>query len=465
MTAIVWFRQDLRIQDNPALTHACNEHEEVIFLYIKEPNSPLLLGRAQGWWLHHSLKSLNKALTAKGNSLWLKTGDALSILTKLIKSHGVTHVYWNRCYEPLLNQRDELIKAALEKENKNVTTFNRSLLIEPLAIKNQENQFYKVFTPFWKQCLNKIAVSLTPAPNKWPEPLKPDSEQLEDWKLLPTNPDWAFQFGDFWTPGEEGAHRRFEQFIEDHLDQYKEFRDYPEQEATSRLSPHLHFGEISPHQIWIELEHFKTQPHIPVNTIEKFISEIGWREFSYYLLNHFPKLEKKNFQSKFDDFPWKTNKEALHRWQTGRTGYPIVDAGMKELWSTGYMHNRVRMITASFLTKDLLIDWRKGADWFLDTLLDADLACNSANWQWVAGSGADAAPYFRIFNPVTQGEKFDPKGLYVKRWLPELKSLPSECIHKPWTAKGQYDLKQYPPPIVDHSHARKLALQNYKEIS
>lgn len=456
MTAIVWFRNDLRLLDNPALLNACREHDCIIPIYINDPNTPLLLGAAQKWWLHYSLTALHQALQSHGLSLHLKFGDALAIINALIKSHNVTHLYWNNVYEPKHLQRDGIIKAALEKEKIEVSTFNASLLIEPAAFKNQKGDYYKVFTSFWKAGLNLIKVPEAQTINQWPESVSFKADALNDWKLLPQNPDWASRFAKCWQPGERGALDKLENFTDHLLNHYLENRDLPAVHGTSRLSPHLHFGEISPQQIWRAI-HSMGHGSNEAST-RHFLSELGWREFSYYLLYHFPKLPDDNFQSKFDEFPWETDDEAFNRWQAGKTGYPIVDAGMRELWQTGYMHNRVRMIVASFLTKDLLIDWRQGAAWFADTLLDADLANNSAGWQWVAGSGADAAPYFRIFNPILQGEKFDPEGDYVKRWIPELKDIPKKWIHKPW------EVSTYLKPIVDHREAREIALSRFKHL-
>ncbi|WP_133130824.1 cryptochrome/photolyase family protein [Legionella yabuuchiae] len=463
MTGIVWFRNDLRLEDNLALSHACEEQDCLILLYIQDPNSPLILGEAQTWWLHQSLSSFQQKLEQHSLKLCLKRGDSLAILREMTKAHHVTQIYWNTVYEPLQLQRDAMIKAFFKDEGVSVKSYNSSLLIEPENIKTQENTFYKVFTPFWKQCLREIQVPKVTTISKHPSSPDLESEDLSEWNLLPSSPNWANKFHDFWIPGEDGAQQQLENFIERSLAQYADKRDMLAEQATSRLSPHLHFGELGPRQVWRAMVAAEDSADISDKAVDKFLAEVGWREFSYYLLYHFPKLPKENVQSKFDDFPWEEDEEALNRWQTGQTGYPIVDAAMRELWETGYMHNRARMIVASFLTKDLLIDWRKGADWFLHTLLDADLANNSAGWQWVAGSGADAAPFFRIFNPVLQSEKFDPNGEYIKQWIPELRDVSTKIIHAPW--KSDKKIKDYPEPMVDHSNARELALERYKQIT
>lgn len=404
-----------------------------------------------------------------GLDLCLKQGNALSIINKLLKNHPIEAIYWNRCYEPSSIQRDTHIKDELKQNGLKVNSFNGSLFNEPWTIHNKSGGYFKVFTPFWKHCIQQIIAPEIETLNSHCSTPTVLSESLSDWHLLPHNPNWAKEFSDHWQPGEHGASNKLNTFIEHHLQSYKEARNEPNKMATSLLSPHLHFGEISPWQIWRAIQEAMLDPHCDLRSAEHFLSEMGWREFSYYLLYHFPSLPNQNFRQQFDAFPWQENKEHLICWQKGLTGFPIVDAGMRELWKTGYMHNRVRMITASFLIKDLLIDWRSGAKWFYDTLLDADLASNSASWQWVAGTGTDSAPYFRIFNPTLQGEKFDPQGEYVKKWVPELKEVPAKWIHKPWDApKGMLPLtlgNQYPHPIVDHALARKIALESYQSIN
>ena len=465
--AIVWFRQDLRLSDNPAWAEACRHHDIVIPIYIlDETTSPL--GGAQRWWLHHSLTSLDRDLKKLGLSLCLRQGKALDSLEQLVRDVQIEAIYWNRCYEPAAIERDIAIKKFFQTAGIRVVSAKGNLLHEPWQITNKTGHFFKVFTPYWRACLKQMN---SPEPSiipHTPQSLEVHSDSLASWNLLPAKPNWAEAFGDYWQPGEAGAHMKLADFINLHLQGYSTSRDEPAKDTTSKLSPHLHFGEISPWQIWRAIETAQLDPHCDLKSVERFLSELGWREFSYHLLYHVPSLPSANFKSDFDAFPWKNDADFLKRWQEGTTGYPIVDAGMRELWHTGYMHNRVRMIVASFLTKDLLIDWRWGASWFLDTLVDADLASNSAGWQWVAGCGADAAPYFRIFNPVLQGEKFDPMGDYVKRWVPELTSVPLQWIHKPWMAPqdklGLCLGKDYPEPMVDHLEARKKALLDYKML-
>jgi deoxyribodipyrimidine photo-lyase len=458
--AIVWFRQDLRLSDNPAFAEACRQNDRVIPIYILDDTAPL--GRAQRWWLHHSLASLDEGLKKVGLSLCLLKGKALDILEQLVQDHQIDVIYWNRCYEPDVIQRDTKIKEFFQKCDIRVVSTNGGLLHEPWEITNATGHFFKVFTPYWRACLKQMNIPEAYTITRLPKSLVVNSDSLASWKLLPANPNWAEAFQHYWQPGEEGAHKKLADFVDNHLKGYSISRDEPAKDATSKLSPHLHFGEISSWQIWRAIQSEKSDKDCDLKSVERFLSEIGWREFSYYLLYHVPSIPNENFKSAFDAFPWKNDPAFLKCWQKGKTGYPIVDAGMRELWHTGYMHNRVRMIVASFLTKDLFIDWRIGASWFLDTLVDADLASNSASWQWVAGCGADAAPYFRIFNPVLQGEKFDPHGDYVKQWVPELRTVPAQWIHKPWMApQNIMDLCLYPKPIVDHQEARKKALLNY----
>lgn len=464
--ALMWFRQDLRCTENPALTSAC-QHQSLIPLYIDDTSSGIM-GGAQRWWLHHSLASLQENLHQQGLDLCLRRGDPLTILLQMVKAHQVEAVYWNRCYEPASIARDQIIKAALKQAGVAVYSSNGSLLNEPWTVKNQNGGYFKVFTPYWKQSLKQLNPPVVHGMSHWPAGVPCESDDLSDWRLLPNKPDWAYEFSRYWQPGETGAEEKLSHFIADNLQEYKYLRDIPAKDATSRLSPHLHFGEISPWRIWRAIEQSKQNPQADFASAERFLAELGWREFSYHLLYHFPQLPDSNFRADFDAFPWKLDEDALRCWQRGMTGYPIVDAGMRELWRTGYMHNRVRMIVASFLTKDLFIDWRVGASWFWDTLVDADLANNSASWQWVAGSGADAAPYFRIFNPVLQGEKFDPLGVYVCQWVPELAKVPLRWLHKPWEAPaGSLGLtlgRDYPKPIVDHAKARTLALATWQAI-
>jgi len=466
--AIFWFRQDLRLFDNPALYKACQNHSEIILLYIQDKPLNKVKKTAQSWWLHHSLKKLSESLQAHQLSLTLKTGQVEEIFQELLSTNQIDAVYWNRCYEPMQIDRDQKLKSWLKQKKVHTESFNGFLLNEPWEVLNQQGGHYKVFTPFWKQCLKQMNIKPEAHITQWPKALNCDGENLEDWQLLPENPNWAQDFSSYWSPGEEGAQQKLQAFINNKLYHYKEARNNPAVQATSCLSPHLHFGEISPWKIYRVCCQYQLQhPEHDLNT-QHFMSEMGWREFSYSLLYYFPKLTTDNFRPEFDQFPWHQYPEGLERWKHGQTGYPIVDAGMRELWHTGTMHNRVRMIVASFLIKDLFIDWREGAKWFDLTLLDADMASNYASWQWVAGSGADAAPYFRIFNPCLQGEKFDPQGAYVRTWVKELELVPNKWIHHPWDApSGSLGITlglDYPHPIVDHNQARHKALAYYQKI-
>ena len=465
---LVWFRQDLRLTDNPALSVASAIGAPIIPLYVLDDETPgnLRMGGASRWWLDHSLVALDTSLRQIGSELVLRRGAAERELARLLEETGARSVYWNRCYEPFAVARDTRIKQFLSDKGIDVHSFNAALLFEPWEIETKAGDPYKVFTPFWRACLNA-----PPRPDPLPPPAElicpdefPKGDRLKDWDLSPTQPNWAAEFEDEWYPGEDAALALLDDFLERRVTDYATGRDRPDKRLTSRLSPYLHFGEIGPRQIWHAVD--RKQPGA-----DKFLSEIGWREFCYHLLSHFPSIPAENLRPAFDDFPWRDDPDGLRAWQQGKTGYPIVDAGMRELWRTGWMHNRVRMISASFLIKDLLIDWRLGEAWFRDTLVDADLANNACGWQWVAGSGADAAPFFRIFNPVTQGQKFDPDGVYVRRFVPEIASLPDKWIHRPWDAPDQVLTEAgvilndtYPAPIVDHASARTRALEAFKSI-
>lgn len=462
-TAIVWFRQDLRLSENPAFFEACTAYDSVLPLYILDGKQSVL-GEAQAWWLHHSLTALTDSLQQQfGLTLVIRRGSPSEIIEAIADTLPIDGVYWNRCYEPLAIARDTSIKTDLKARGISVHTFNGSLLHEPWTIHNKQGEYFKVFTPYWKTCRKVLTCPPITEIQKRLHAFQIESETLDSLRLLPRL-NWASAFSEYWTPGEAGAQARLASFVTNELHGYKVARDFPAVQATSRLSPHLHFGEISPWAVVRAVEEAKLDPRADLAGAEHFLSELGWREFSYYLLYHFPTLPQENFKPEFDAFPWEHDDELLSRWQKGQTGYPLVDAGMRELWATGYIHNRVRMIAASFLVKDLLIDWRVGADWFLDTLVDADLANNSAGWQWVAGSGADAAPYFRIFNPVLQSQKFDPEGRYIRRWVPELSGFCKNQIHAPWEM-GEGRLKvDYPAPIVNHNEARVKALTYYKKL-
>jgi deoxyribodipyrimidine photo-lyase len=472
---LVWFRQDLRLADNPALNAAIASGRPVVACFILDDTpAPWAPGGASRWWLHNSLAALDRDLRARGATLVRRRGDPTVELPRLVGEIGAAEVMWNRCYEPEPVRRDTALKQLVTDLGVAASSFNAALLFEPWEIRTGGGGPFKVYSPFWRACLARgVDARPTPAPRRIPAPATPPASlDLAALELTPTKPDWAGGLRAAWTPGEAGAQARLKSFLENALDGYGDNRNRPDLAGTSRLSPHLHFGEIGPRQVWRAVETFAEAHPKHRKEADKFLSEIGWREFSTHLLFQAPDLPERNWKPQFDSFPWKDDPEALEAWRRGRTGYPIVDAGMRELWTTGWMHNRVRMIVASFLIKDLMIHWRAGEDWFWDTLVDADLAANAASWQWVAGSGADAAPYFRIFNPVTQGETYDPHGAYVRRWIPELAGLPDAVIHKPWTASEQALSeagivlgRDYPHPIVDHGDARNAALAAYKSLA
>jgi deoxyribodipyrimidine photo-lyase len=463
--ALLWFRQDLRLADNPALAAAARAGA-VIPVFILDDETPGLWkrGGASRWWLHHSLAALANDLAKRGSTLTLRRGPADKVISALVKETGARAVFWNRQYEPWAIARDTLIKDKLRAQGIEAHSFNSTLLREPWELKTGSGGPYRVFTPFWRAARESLgAVELAPEPKSISAPdTSPKSDSLVSWKLLPVKPDWATGFSPLWTPGEKGAQKRLEGFISDGLPLYAGNRDRPDIEATSRLSPYLHFGEIGPRQLW-KAASAAAQSGGQEKNADKFLSEVGWREFSYHLLYHFPHLPERNYKESFDAFPWNDSETNFRKWCRGQTGYPIVDAGMRELWTTGTMHNRVRMVTASFLIKHLLIPWQKGEAWFWDTLLDADLANNAASWQWVAGSGADAAPYFRIFNPIMQGEKFDPDGTYVRKWVPELQACDTKYVHRPWEAPD-FSRLRYPAPMIDHATARDRALKAFETL-
>lgn len=466
--AIVWLRQDLRLGDNPALRAAVDSNRPIILLYVLDDDTPgrWKLGGASRWWLHRSLEALGRDIAKRGGVLTLRRGAAAMVLQQLVDETGAAAVFWNRCYEPYAIARDTALKERLTKAGVEVTSCNGVLLFEPWTVKTKSGEPFKVYSPFWRTCLKMAARA--PAPrvkNLRRFSGEIASDALETWRLLPSSPNWALHFDAEWTPGEAGALRALDLFIEGQLSEYPEGRDQLGVAGTSRLSPHLHFGEISPVQVRASIEAAAAHDPTLGRGSEKYLAEIGWREFSANLLFHWPTLPESNWKDSFDAFPWRDDQSSFEAWTRGQTGYPVVDAAMRELWATGYMHNRARMIAASFLIKHLLIDWRRGEEWFWDTLCDADLANNAASWQWVAGSGADASPYFRIFNPVTQGERYDADGAYVRRWVPELANLPNSLLHKPWEADaralesaGVVVGKTYPHPIVDHAAARARAL-------
>ncbi|WP_371345823.1 deoxyribodipyrimidine photo-lyase [Ancylobacter sp. IITR112] len=471
--ALVWFRDDLRLDDNPAL-HAAQASGcplLLVFIHDEETSGQRPLGGAARWWLGRSLKALEAAVMAKGGELLLRRGPALNTLTRLAREVNAHTVYWNRRYGAAEIAVDTAVKSTLCQNGIAAESFGGNLLHEPWKVETQSGGPFRVFTPFYRRA-RMMTLRMPSRPGAhWRFGHLPANERLEDWDLEPRSPDWAGGLRAAWTPGEEGAREALTGFIDGAISGYAERRDRPDLPSTSRLSPHLRFGEISPHRVLAALRHAEADGSAATRDVEKFVSEVYWREFSYHLLFHFPEIGTANFNNRFDAFAWEDTPALLRAWQRGMTGYPIVDAGMRQLWQTGWMHNRVRMVAASFLIKHCLTDWRRGEAWFWDTLVDADPANNPASWQWVAGSGADAAPYFRIFNPVAQGEKFDPSGDYVRRYVPELAALPSETIHRPWEATPEV-LRQagvrlgdtYPRPIVNHALARDRALERFQAI-
>lgn len=472
---VVWFRNDLRTFDQPALSAAAATGAPVIGVYVLDDVSQgrWKPGAASRWWLHHSLAALERSLRELGGVLLLRRGKPVPVLTALAAECEAGAVYCSRAYEPWAAAQEAAAKQVLEKDGIAFKRFSGVLLREPEEVRTKTGDAYKVYTPFWRAlaALGAPAESLPRPKNLLPPAKKLATDGLADWGLLPTKPDWAGGFRETWQPGEEGALARLERFVDGPLKDYAKKRNFPADDATSRLSPHLHFGEISPRLCWHRATAAGQGRPAWDEGVETFLKELVWREFSYHLLTLFPELPDRPFRPEFAAYPWQSGAKALRAWQRGQTGYPIVDAGMRELWHTGIMHNRVRMVTASFLIKHLLLPWQEGEAWFWDTLVDADLASNAASWQWVAGSGADAAPYFRIFNPVTQGEKFDPDGRYVRRWVPEIATLPDNLIHAPWTATalelraaGVALGKTYPLPIVDHAEARVRALAGYEAV-
>lgn len=477
--SIVWFREDLRLADNEALAAACDSGAPLLCIYILDEESKGFRrhGGASRWWLHHSLAALQADIAAKGGRLDLFRGRAREIVPALAKAAGAGAVFWTRRYGGAEIAVDAALKEQLRATNAEAKSFNGHLLHEPWEVERQGGGGFMVYTPYWR------AASALPSPGAPVEAQReigqaayphgaPAAISLKDLALLPTKPDWARGLREAWTPGEEGARRRLAAFLDEGMKSYATKRNVLGDDATSRLSPHLRFGEISPRQIFAAVrDREETLAHAKTGAA-KFRAELGWREFNYHVLFNHPDLAKVNLQRRFDAMPWRNpSRDDLEAWRRGRTGYPIVDAGMRQLWTTGYMHNRVRMVTASFLIKHLLIDWRIGEEWFWDTLCDADPANNPMNWQWVAGSGADAAPYFRVFNPLLQGEKFDPNGAYVRRWVPEIAALPDKWIQKPWQAPeailreaGVEVGKTYPRPIIDLMEGRARALKAFESV-
>jgi len=473
---IVWFRDDLRLSDHPALQAAAATGRPLICLYVfdetSEPSGPRPIGGAARWWLAQSLRVLEKRLGSLGVPLLLRKGNATRIILELARESSAHGVFYNEIAQASHRAIENDIVTTLGEIDVQTNGFAGDLLAAPESVRTKEGRGLRVFTPFWRRVQ---AMGAPPSPLPAPLHLRAGEifagETVESLRLEPTHPDWASGLRETWTPGENAAEKRLENFLKENLAGYASDRDRPDRDGTSSLSPHLRFGEISPRQVWHAAQFAAAERPALASDADKFLSELGWREFCRHLLFDVPDLATRNLQPSFDAFPWQHDRMALAAWQRGQTGYPIVDAGMRQIWQTGVMHNRVRMVVASFLVKHLLIDWREGEQWFWDTLVDADAGSNPANWQWVAGCGADAAPYFRIFNPVLQGEKFDPDGSYVSRWVPELAQLPNKLIHRPWEATplelagaGITLGKTYPHPIVDHKAGRERALAAYGSI-
>ncbi len=462
---IVWFRDDLRLADNPALSAACRRGAPVVLLYVHDEESPEVrpLGGAGRWWLHHSLEDLATRLGAAGQTLILRSGPAHKVVPDVARASGAAALYWNRRYGAAA-ALDDRVAAGLSGTGMVIGAFEGNLLFPPEAIRTAGGDAFRVFTPFWR-ALHAAGDPRRPlpVPARIPAGVPVKNDDLAGLDLVPAGQDWTGGIRDAWRPGEPAAAAALDAFVA-RIGSYAADRDRPAAGATSRLSPYLRFGEISPRQIWHAVA--------PMPNAAKFLSELGWREFAWHLLNERPDLSVSNLKPAFDDFPWaETYADDIWAWRRGKTGYPMVDAGMRELWATGWMHNRARMIAASFLVKHLLADWRIGEEWFWDTLVDAEPASNPVNWQWVAGCGTDAQPFFRIFNPVLQGEKFDPGGAYVRRWVPELARLPDRFLHKPWAAPENVLAEagvrlgaSYPLPLVDHAEARQRALEAFASL-
>lgn len=467
--ALLWLRRDLRLHDNPALLAACRHGAVIpVYLHCPDEDGDWRAGGASRWWLHHSLGALAEALQDRGSRLVIRQGESsLGLLQQLLDETGAGAVHWNRLYEPASRERDRTIKATLREQDLEVHSHNAALLREPWMVKTQTGTPYRAFTPFWRAASKGSFAAPQPVPETVPAPADwPSGLAAADLGLLPRI-RWDRGLEASWTPGERGAWKRLQTFLRSRLAGYDDRRDLPAVDGTSGLSPHLHFGEIGPRQIASALQQLPQD-----DDRDSFLAEIGWREFAHHLLYQHPEMPERPLDRRFEHFPWSDDQNtALHAWQRGETGIPIVDAGMRQLWQSGWMHNRVRMIVGSLLTKNLRVPWQRGEAWFWDTLVDADLASNSMGWQWIQGSGADAAPYFRIFNPVRQGERFDPEGSYVRQWVPELTRLPAKIIHAPWQATAE-QLQQagvrlgrdYPHPIVDLADSRRQALDAYAAI-
>ena len=477
-TTVVWFRNDLRLGDHPALTAAAERGDVVpTFVWAPDEEEPWAPGGAHRWWLHESLGALDASLREHGSRLVLRQGPSLDELLAVCRAGGADRVVWQTRYAPTLRRRDEAVRAGLEEAGVEVRQFAGRILHDPEQIRTGSGGPYRVFGPFWR----KAKAALDPgdplptpdlggaAPETWPESVDRDALGLTP--EAQDGVDWAGAMRDEWAPGEAGAQARLHAFLGGPILDYSERRDFPAGGGSSKLSPHLHWGEVSPRQVWAEANGWVSNGATR-EAADGFLFEVGWREFSYHVLHHFPHMPDEPLKEKYRKMPWASDPDALRAWERGRTGYPIVDAAMRELWALGWMHNRMRMVTASFLTKDLLVPWQDGERWFWDTLCGGDLANNAMGWQWAAGSGADAQPFFRIFNPISQSKRYDPDGAYVRRWVPELAGLPTKHLHAPWDAPpevldeaGVVLGETYPEPIVDHAEARDRALTALKQVN
>jgi len=468
-TAIVWLRRDLRLEDNPALTFALRRCRSVVLLYVYSPSeeAPWQPGSASNWWLHHSLQAFIKSIARYNVRLLIRRGNSLETILDISNQTGAKAVFWNRLYEPTMVKRDKYVKSQLRANDIETASFNGALLKEPWEISKADGSMYRVFTPFSRQYLDDPAIRpLHPGPdNMVCGAGELTSLSVEDLKLLPAK-TWYSGFADLWQPGEVGAMKQMNRFLDDALTGYDEGRNIPSIEGVSMLSAHLHFGEISPVQVWCAAR-FQADSErgyssgVNLSEEKPYLKQLVWRDFAHHILFHLPQTVDQPFNEKFAGFQWESNPEFLDAWKKGRTGIPLVDAGMRQLWQTGWMHNRIRMLVASVLTKNGLVHWQEGAQWFWETLVDANLANNSMGWQWTAGCGVDAAPYFRVFSPTRQGQRFDPMGEYIRKWVPELESVPNKFIHEPWNS-SDFSAKSYPGPIVDLSKSRKRALEKYR---
>lgn len=474
-SVLLWFRRDLRLADNPALRAALEDAETVIPVYIHAPEEEgdWAPGAASKWWLHESLSALADELADQGSRLVIRHGPSASTLVRLLAETGAGGVYWNRLYDPAPVARDRGIKQELREAGYRAESFRGALMVEPWELRTGQGEPYRVFTPFWRAFAKRgDPVAPLPSPRTLRPPGRwPDSGSIESLGLLP-RVRWDRKFRHYWTPGEAGAAAALDRFLDGPVADYADGRDQPGDDGVSGLSPHLHFGEISPHQAWHQVQSRIAGDAAAAAGGQAWLRQLVWREFAHHILFAFPHSADEALYSRWSRFPWREKHESmLAAWQRGETGFPIVDAGMRQLWETGYMHNRVRMIAASLLVKNIRAPWQKGARWFWDTLVDADLANNSMGWQWSAGSGADAAPYFRIFNPFTQSRRFDPAGHYIRRWVPELAGLPDKPIHAPHEAParvlGEAGLRlgrDYPEPVVDYRQSRAEALEAARKM-